>query len=384
MKKFETKKVLFFETIALLVGGVIGAGYLGIPFVVARLGLLAGLALIIVTGLLIMLVFLAVAEISLRTRAMHQIPGYVSKYLGRRFRTFIYTVVFLGGYGAMLAFLVGEGQVLSAIFGGPPLAYSLAFFAVTAFFIFRGLRTIKRVDLFLTILMFTTVVLIALLSSRALSFEKPHEINLVALLPAYGVMLFAFLGATVVPEMRLALKGQEKKLSKAIIIGSIIPIIIYLIFTVVVVGVNGGETTEIATIGLGQALGRHVEIIGNILAAITMLTGFLGIALALKEIFRYDLRFHKNTAWAATVFVPLLLFLAGIKSFVDILAIVGSLFGGLIGIFLVLTWWKAEKHGDRKPEFVLPHKKLFGYTLLLVFSIGFVYTIIDVFYAILF
>lgn len=175
----------------------------------------------------------------------------------------------------------------------------------------------------------------------------------------------------------MRLLKKKKKLHKAVIVAALIPMAVYILFTIAVVGVNGESTSPVATIGLGQALGRNVEVVGNILAVITMTTSFLGMGLAVKETFWYDLRLHKNVAWALTMSVPMILLLLGLTNFTNILSLVGSLFGGLMGIFLVLTWWKAAQKGDRKPEFVLHHKKLFGYLLIIVFSLGFVYTVVD-------
>ncbi|OGE80663.1 MAG: hypothetical protein A2826_00420 [Candidatus Doudnabacteria bacterium RIFCSPHIGHO2_01_FULL_43_23] len=377
MKNIETKSLQFVEAVALLVGTVVGAGFLGIPFVVARVGLILGLLLIIGIGLLAMILFLVVTEITLRTKTKHQIPGYISQYLGPKWRKFTFIVLLSGGYGALLSYLVGEGQVLSAIFGGPPIIYSVLFFAVTAVFVFRGLKTIELVDLFLILFMALVVILIGLLSANSIQYQNLSHFNLAGILPAYGVILFSFLGVSAVPEMRAILTRKEKQLPKAVFIAVFIPMIIYVLFTVAVVGVNGVDTSPVATIGLGQALGRNVEIVGNILAVITMTTAFLGMGLAMKETYHYDLKVNKNLAWGLTMSVPFILLLLGLTNFTTILSLVGSLFGGIMGVLIIVTWWKAKKLGDRKPEFILHHKKLFGYLLIIVFSLGFIYTVFD-------
>jgi len=377
MKKFETKSLQFLEAVALLVGTVVGAGFLGIPFVVAKIGFTIGLLLIVGIGILAMILLLVVTEISLRTKTKHQIPGYIVKYLGQRWRKFVFTVLILGGYGTLLGYLVGEGQVLSAIFGGPPLIYSLLFFVIVAFFIFRGLKSIEVADLFLTLFMALVVILIGLLSADSIQYKNLSDVNFSGILPAYGVILFSFLGVSAIPEMRRALVRKEKKLHKAVIIAAIVPIVLYVLFTTAVVGVNGINTSPVATIGLGQALGRNIVVVGNILAVVTMTTSFLGIGLALKETFWYDLRLNKDIAWALTMSVPIALLFLGLTNFTSILSLVGSFFGGIMGILLVLTWWKSKKYGDRKPEFVLGYKRLFGYLLVVVFSLGLIYTLID-------
>ena len=359
-------------------GTIVGAGYLGIPYAVSRIGFWWGIGLIFALGGLLMLQFFAVAEISLRTHAKHQIAGYVSKYLGRRWRRAIDALIILEAYGALLAYLVGEGQVLSSLFGGSPQLMSLMFFLVTSFAVYAGLKFIERAELALTIVMAIVIVAIAAISWSSFNSESINVGYGGNILSAYGVIFFAFLGGAAIPEMRLALIGLEKKLPKAIVIGTVIPIIVYLLFTAAVLGVTGASTTEIATVGLGDRLGRTVDIIGNALAAVTMTTAFLGLALALKETFRFDMRFRRDHAFILTLVGPIALLLLGLNNFIEILLIVGAVFGGLQGIIVVLTWWQAKLHGDRKPEFSLAHSRLIGYTLMSVFFVGLVYTLLHV------
>lgn len=380
-KKIKTKtgQFTFFEAVALLVGTVFGAGYLGIPYVVSKIGLISGILLIVAIGLLVLLQFLMVAEIALRTKSRHQIAGYVSKYLGRRWRPFVYAVVIFEFFGGLLAYVVGEGEVLAAMFSGNPVIYSMGFAAVMSVFIFHGLKMIEKLDLVLALLVAFVIICIALLSGQSISFENFQIISdFNALLPAYGVILFSFLGAAAVPEMRVALKGREKRLPKAIIIATIIPTVIYILFTIAVIGVTGENTSQVAMIALGQKLGPEVVILGNFLAVLTMATGFLGISLALQETFRFDLYFRKVSAWCLTVFVPPLILLLGVNDFIKILLIVGALFGGLQGIIIVFTAFHAVKKGDRKPEFVLHHKKIAGTILVVVFLLGIIYAVLDV------
>ncbi|MBI4054227.1 MAG: hypothetical protein HY397_02775 [Candidatus Doudnabacteria bacterium] len=370
-----TKSLDFLPAVALLVGSVVGAGFLGIPYVVARIGFPLGLLLILGLGLLMMVQYLAIAEVTLRTKGKHQVAGYVERYLGAKWKKFAYAVVVLESYGVLLAFMVGEGQVLSALFGGSPFLFSYLFFAVVALIIFFGIRLVERVDLLLTTAVSLVILGLAFASWSSLSFDNFLKVDFTEFFPAYGVVLFAFLGASAIPEMRLALAGREKRFSRSVVIGTFIPIALYTLFTIAVLGVTGLETTPIATIGLGRHLGGAVMLFGNLLAVITMTTSFLGIALGLRETFQYDLRLNKNESWILTCAVPVILFSFGIHNFIGIIGFVGAILGGFLGILLVFTAHRAEQLGDRKPEFVLPHKVFFGSLLALVFAIGIVSTL---------
>lgn len=372
------KNLKFFEAVALLIGTIMGAGYLGIPYVVSRVGFLIGSVIIIGLGLLLMLQYLAIAEVSLRTTARHQIAGYVSKYLGRRWRLAIDFLIVLEAYGVLLAYAIGEGEVLSQVFGLSPRLLSLLFFAVVAAVIYVGLRLVEKAELLLTFLSGSVIIIIALVALPTFRFENLNAFGEFALLPAYGVILFSFLGGAAVPEMRQILRGQEPLLRPAIIVGTLVPIGIYLLFTLAVLGVTGTATTPIATVGLGNALGPGMRVAGNLLAATTMTTAFLALGLVLKDSFRFDMRFRKSHAFLLTIGGPLALLLIGLTDFIEILLIVGAVFGGLQGFILVRTWWRARLSGDRHPEIQFAHPRFYGIILSAVFLIGVIYTLLDI------
>jgi len=142
----------FYEAVATLIGTVIGAGIFAIPYVVAKSGFLIGAFYIVFIGLSILMINLYIGEIALRTKENHQLTGYAEKYLGKWGKRIMTFSMIFGIYGALTAYLIGEGNVLSAIFGGPPLVYSLLFFVVVSAIIYVGLKLIKRFEVLLSLI----------------------------------------------------------------------------------------------------------------------------------------------------------------------------------------------------------------------------------------
>ena len=125
----------------------------------------------------------------------------------------------------------------------------------------------------------------------------------------YGVILFAFIGAAAIPEVREELGKNRKYLKKSILIGSIIPIIVYFLFALAIVGMSGFNTTEVATVGMGLMLGEYAVLLGNIYAIFAMFTSFIALALALQEVYNYDYKINKKLSWVMTCLIPLGIFL---------------------------------------------------------------------------
>src|SRR3989339_605318 len=331
---------VFFEAVAVLVGTIIGAGVLGIPYVVYQSGFIGGAILMALISVAVLIMNLYLGEIVLSTRTDHQLTGYAEKYLGKTGKYFMFGSVVFGFYGALLAYLIGEGQALAALTGGSPLVYSLIFFAFAALLVFIGLTVIKKAEFLLTLTILFIVIVIFFWGLGYLDFNNLGEFNLAKILIPYGVIFFSVSGASAIPELRRVLKGKERLVKKSIVVGTAIPFVVYVIFTFIVVGVAGFRVTEVATVGLGEVMGRSMIIFGNLFAFFTMATSFLTLGLALKYTYQFDFNLKPKTAWFLTVSLPLILFLAGLNDFVKVMGTVGAIGGGLEGILIGLIFLK--------------------------------------------
>ncbi|MFH0988008.1 MAG: aromatic amino acid transport family protein, partial [Parcubacteria group bacterium] len=311
----------------------------------------------------------------LRTHFRHQIVGYVRKYLGRTFSWIEIVSSFIGGFGALTVYLIGIGVSLAAIFGGSALHYSLIYFVIGAILLFFGLRVIKVCELWLVPLFIVLIAIIAVVSGghfQLANFQSMHWYNI---LVPYGVILFAFGGKGGVVPLREVLRREPEKIKKAVLISSLVPLIIYIIFSIAIVGVTGASTTEVATVGLGQMLGDGILLFGNIFAVLAMASGFINLGLIMEEIMLFDFRLPKVLSWLLIILVPLVIFLSQVGGFIKIMAIAGSLTFGISGINSVLMYWKAKKAGDRTPEFSMPKFKIIGLLLIAMFAAGIGYVV---------
>jgi len=360
-----------------MVGTIIGAGILGVPFVIAQVGVGPGFFLLIVLGVAALLLNLMFAEVVLRTRFRHQIAGYAKKYLGNFMYRLATISILIGGYGALTAYLIGQGKVLSALFGGSEFIYSLVFFAVCALILLIGLGVVKVFELWMVAIFIVIIFIIFGFSSSSIELPNLTYTNLNNIFIPYGVILFSFGGAASIVPLREILRKRQDKVKKAVVVASVIPIAIYTLFAIIVVGVTGLATTEVATIGLGEKVGRYMLVFGNLFAFFAMGTSFLTIGETMREFFQFDFKLKKIWAWLAVIVVPLLVFLSGARDFITVMGIAGSLTFGLTGIILVLMYWKAKKYGDQKPEFSMPKYKVLGSLLIVMFVLGIVYTIFE-------
>ena len=345
---------------ATLIGTVIGAGLLAIPYVISQAGFWTGVMDILIIGAILTIIHLYLGEITLRTKGFHQLTGYAEKYLGKKGKHIMLLTMMFGVYGALVAYLIGEGLALSAIFGMSPVFWTIIFFIITAVLIYYGLRAVTESETTIVPAMIVIVIIMAVFSIVKLDLAHFDGFNLGKVLVPYGIIFFGFLGTAAIPEMREELVNNEKKLKKAILLGMLIPMAVYLVFTFIVLGVTGASTTQVSTIGLGIFIGEHMVILGNLFAVFAMATCFLTLSLAIKEMYIYDYRLNKNLAWAMTSVIPIMIYfiVRDFAGFGDVIGITGGLAGGLTGILVILMAWKSKRLGNRKPEYSITKNKV--------------------------
>ena len=375
------EKLVMVEAIATITGTTIGAGFLGIPYVVARSGFAVGLLHLILLAAMIIFTNLCLSETMLRTKGIHQIPGYVKIYLGKSAKIIAIFAVIFGIYAALIAYFIGEGQVLSYIFTDSTqysLIFSFLFFVVFAVIVFSGIKALEKSE---TVVMFIVIAIMVVIAFVFLPSTKAENLTYVSKNPIdwffpYGVILFSFLSFSALPEVRQEVIGNEKVLKKAVIVGTLIPLILYTLFTAAILGFAGKATPEIATIALGK--------IPSLLAVFTMFTASIALGNAIKDMFHFDLKLKKIYAFLLATVLPFVIHVAltkfNLSSFVEMLDIGGAVSGGLTGILIVLTLLKARKTKikiySRKPEFTLRLPNLVYFLLLLIYVLGMIYVFI--------
>ena len=379
MTKFWKKELPLLQAVSTMIGTIVGAGILGIPYVFSKAGFWTGVAVLAVITLAMVFMKLMFGEVTLRTYGKHQVSGYVEKYLGKFWKDLTSVILILAVSGSILAYFIGIVEVLTEIFGGSQLTWGLGFYFLASIFLYFGLKLIKNIELIFTGIIFLIILVILFLSQQHFELGNLANFDFSKLLIPYGVVLFACSGMMAVPEVRKILIRREYLFKKSILLGVLIPSIIYLIFAWIVVGVTGSNTTEIATVGLGRIMGYKIIIIGNIFAFFTMSTSLLTSGLGLKETFNFDFKIKHFWSWLLTVIIPLFIYILGMKNFIQILGLVGALGFGVNGVIYIFTYWFARKKSERHPEYILPKKltMIVSVLLSLIFVGGLVYTIIN-------
>lgn len=375
------KEINLFQAIALIVTSTVGAGIFGLPYAVSKSGILVGLIYLFLLGVLVVGLNLMLGQVSAQNGFNIQIVGLANKYLGRAGEVVMTMLFYLMSFGVLVIYLIGEGEALSALFGFSKFFWSLVFFVIFGIIISIGLRAIRVIDFVLSLSILAVILIIVWISSPHIDYNNYIYTDLAHVFFPFGVILFSYSSLTSIPEAHSLLINKQRDFKKAIIISGLIVMVTYILFTLTVLGVTGLGTSEIATIALGEKVGKVIYVFGNIFAILAMGTGFLMSGISLKDSLVWDYKFSKKLATVITLLVPLVIFILGIRQFIAVIDIVGGVFVSTQMLLIVLIYWKAKQIGDlNSGGFKLHHVLLLAIPLTLVLIVGAIYSTIKLFY----
>ena len=366
----------FWMTALTLTGTMIGAGILGLPFVIAKSGFAIGIFWILFLAGILVYIKLCLGEVALRTKTTHHLPGYTEIYLGENAKKLMFFSMVFGIYSALIAYMIGESQSISMFFTGTlrySIYFAIGFWVVMTLLLREGLSGLKKVETYGVIaIVFITIILFVWFLPN-IEYNNLNSANKNNFFMPYGVVLFSLLGFSCIPELRREIKGSEKLLNKAIVVGAMIAVFIYILFVFTFVGRYGISVGEVATLSSG----RFVSLLG----VFTMLTSYFVLSFALKDIFIYDFKTPKKRAFVYVSIIPLLILLGiiyfNLASFVMILGIGGVVSGGLTGVVGLIMSMKAKHLGKRKPEYEMPLNWWMVGILSFIFVVGVVLELVS-------
>ncbi len=366
MKKFLLATFVLMSTI-------VGVGMFGLPYVGARSGFLITGGLLLLLTMIMITIHLFYAEIVLKTNKNCRLPGYAEEYLGKRAKTIIGIFVILGFYGSLLVYIIVGGNflgmVLSQFINLPLICFNLIFFIIGSIAIYSGLKLISGLDMLMGLFLIVIIFIFLILGYDNIKLTNLTVINWQNILVPYGAILYSLAGMSVIPEIKEMFKrgNIRKQYRRVIVWGTAIPGIMYLIFTGIVIGLTGSQTTEEAIDGLAGIIGGKAVLFGSLFGFLATITSFFALGLSLKQTYIYDFKIKKGAAWLLTCVVPIILFVSGVHSFVVVITVIGAIMG-LIECSAIV--FMHQKMTGKKSWIKL--------LIVLMFVIGFMYTIINI------
>jgi tyrosine-specific transport protein len=351
---------------ALLVAGTaIGAGMLALPVVTGMGGFLPATVIYFIcwlfsacTGLLLLEVCLWMPNDANIITMAHHLLGPVGKISAWVLYLFLF-------YCLTIAYVAGGGGFVVALFGGKlPHVVGLTLFSVVfGACVYMGTRFVDRINFILMIGLGLSYFAFVAVGVSEVKFElllRTHWIPAVLALP---IMFTSFSFQGIIPSLTTYLERNPKMVRFAILVGTTLPFLGYIIWEYLILGLVPVEGPH----GLLQAevLGQTaveplryifpkspIYMIGQFFGAFALTTSFLGVTLGLLDFLSDGLQIPKvgwkKVALCAIIYIPPII-IVGINPTIFLKAL--GYAGGvgcalLLGLFPVLMVWVGRYYKD--------------------------------------
>ena len=314
----------FWQGVFLLSGTTIGAGVFALPYVFSKSGLLPSIIGIFFIAAMISILNYFYTKIIINTDGDRQLIGYVREYLGKKWSWVATAAFILSMNGVLMAYVVLGGEFLSLALGQlPTIFYHFWFYLLGVILFSRGLKNLSRINTWLTIIL---VLLMLFLPFGLAKFIQLSNLPVITTTPLFfwGAAVFSLANFTVVPEVEETLRGEDKKIQKAVIIGSWLPLLAYLPF---VFGIWGtcGQATSADGLSCLIAYSPGFARLGGWIGLIALFTSFVSLANALKEVYFRDLKIKEIKSKIIAVIPAFFAIFLSTTKFVDLVSFTGAI-----------------------------------------------------------
>ncbi len=298
--------------ILLIVGTSIGGGMLALPVSTAEAGMLNSIVFLILCWMVMTVGAFLVLEVNLRLPPGSNMVSMAKATLGLPGQIIAWVTYLLLLYTLLAAYISGGSDVFNGLLQKahlnlPSWATSLLFTALFSFIIYSGIRAVDYVNRGLMFGKLGVYLLLVVIISPHIDIAALHGGSLRAITGSLMILLASFGFASIVPSLRDYFADDIPALRKVILLGSLIPLLCYIVWDAVIMGVvkRDGDTgllalmaSERPTSGLTDALNSAVHsewITGffGFFTSICMITAFLGVSLGLFDFLADGLKLRK-------------------------------------------------------------------------------------------
>lgn len=354
--------------ILLVAGTTIGGGMLALPIATSAAGfinsslLLAGCWFLMFCGALIIL------EVNLWLPMNSNIISMAKATLGRWGELVGWLMALLLLYSLLAAYMAGGGDLfknlLSKINIVLPDWLTLVIFTLgLGYVVYHGVRSVDLLNRLLMLVKLGAFFLLAgcIMPNVELSKLAGGDIKSLPLSVTVAITSFGF--AVIIPSLRIYFNNNTKQLRLVILFGSLLPLICYILWNVVIMGVIPREGSH-GLIAMAQSGRSNSEFVNQlslllnsesvtafarIFTSVCLLTSFLGVSLSLSDFLFDGLRLEKEgmnryIIGALTFIPPMLIVMFYPGVFIKALSYAGVCCVVLLVLMPALMAWKGRYH----------------------------------------
>lgn len=352
--------------ILLVAGTAVGAAMLALPVSTGMAGFVPSVFLLVIYAILMTFTALLTLEVNLWVGEGNNLISMAKMTLGRwgqvtswllyMFLLYSLTTAYIAGTGPLMleAFKIMTGVTLPSWTGSIPLL------AIFGFFVYKGARSVDIVNrVFMIMLIIAFFVLVVFLTPHV-NVELLEHADWRYLLMGVSVVATSFGGChIVIPSLVHYLDRDVKKLRLVVLIGSFIPLVVYIIWQFLTLGIlplageygiwNGYQNGSNGAYLMAEFLQHStLSLVAQFFSFFAIITSFLGVSLSLFDFLASGFKIKKTRAGRCLLYVmtflpPLLITLVDPRAFLSALEYAGA-FGviTLLALLPALMVWSGR------------------------------------------
>jgi len=307
----------FVSAAALVAGTTVGAGILALPQAISNTGVIPSSlvlggtwAFMATTGLLISEVATNLVALDSRNDGLG-ILAITNKLFSKSGSVFAGLVYVFIHYALLIAYISAAGDIISDYFNLPDFAGPLIFAPlVGGTLTFGSTKLIEQLNNGLVVVVAAAFAFLILLGLPSVKASNLLQADFSAASSSIPVMFVALVYHNIVPTVSASLHYNKKAITKAILLGSGVPVVMYMLWNAIILGIAGmasGKNFPDPVDLLRQ--GSSGELTGNVVSVFSeaaIITSFTGFVLGLLSFYN-DLKIRpgqRDLLLYALVLVP--------------------------------------------------------------------------------
>jgi tyrosine-specific transport protein len=377
----------------LIAATTIGVGMLALPIATGPGGFLPATSFYLLSWLFMLCTGLLLLEVCIWMPNEANLITMTHRLLGPVGKTVCWIVYLFLFVTVMIAHVAGGGNTLYDLLGGslPHWVSMVIYVIIFSPIIYLGTKAVDRFNLFMFSGVLITYFLFIYFAVSSVTPSLLTYVNWAQAWPAFPVLFTAFTYQLIIPTLMTYMDRNVKKVRLAIILGSSIPLLVYLVWEFLILGiipvdqlVMANIREETAVMPLRNMLNNPAVFhVGSIFAFFVLTTSYIALALAFLDFLADGLKVKKvgmkKAGLCLAIFVPpTLIALSYPDIFVTALKYAGGISCAFLFGFLppMMVWvGRYIKKYPRKDQ--LPGGKLFLGLLLSIVVVEMVLTMVN-------
>jgi tyrosine-specific transport protein len=352
----------FIGGVLLVSGTAIGAGMLALPVITSFAGFVPSALALAFCWLFMYITAVLVLEVALFCPGEPNMISMAGRTLGVAGKIGCWGIYLLLLYSLTAAYIAGSAPLFLEAFQAvtnvalPDWVGPLPLLILFGLFVYLGTAIVDQVNRLLMLgLVITYLFLIAFLPAHV-NVKPLYMADFSKIWMAIPVLFTSYGFHIIIPTLSTYLDHNRKKLHGTILIGSLIPFVVYLVWELLILGTvppnslyaafAAGSSAEAP---LSATLGSPwISSMAKGFSFFAIITSFLGVSLSLSDFLGDGLKLHRFTmgreiACLLTFVPPLFFVFTYPRGFMMALQYAGLFVALLLGILPALMAWKLKK-----------------------------------------